>query len=562
MSTVTYAVAYARVSKEDQAIKNLSVPAQFRRIEEYCQKNNIVIVYRDADEGVSSFKDNVNREGFERAVEAACRDKRVTLFLIDDSARFYRDSYRAGATKARLRRHGVRVLITSNPYDVTTIAGKWMEKIDEAKDETSSMMTGFYTFRGQEQNIQTRDEITGWCYKNGGKAPFGYRTVKVVRGRDPRGRDIIKALWEIDEEAAEVLRYYYRELKLKRQLSHHAAHRELNRLKLSGPTPGKPWTISSVITMMQEDRILQCAGVAIWNKEDHKTPGRRFKPKEEWIFVENAHPAIITMEEAQALLKLKKERAYNAKWGRTEDSDWLLVGKNVINEDFFVCLACGTRMSSHQPSPRNRKCYLCGNARYRGPDACIHKPVDKLWLEEYLLKVIKEHFGTNEAAQAIAKKFNQALKEESSAEIKALTSLEQAIHDYDKKIKNLVQAVADGLDISEVKEEIQRLKEEQKNSQLELDRLRDEINASPQEIHPEDILNMYSRLELAFQDQSNREKKKLLRYFIRKIEFSPDDDRLTVYLFADPTSTKAVWFSFGAQDGACIVCHNVSQKRP
>lgn len=75
MSAVTYAVAYARVSKEDQAIKNLSVPAQFRRIEEYCQKNNIVIIYRDADEGVSAFKDNENREGFERAVDAACRDK-------------------------------------------------------------------------------------------------------------------------------------------------------------------------------------------------------------------------------------------------------------------------------------------------------------------------------------------------------------------------------------------------------------------------------------------------------------------------------------------------------
>src|SRR5690554_8145548 len=90
-----YAVSYARVSHEDQAKRELSVPAQYRRVEEYCTRHNIEIVYKDADEGVSAFKDNEHRDAFWKCVDVACHDKRVTLFLIDDPARFFRDKYMA-----------------------------------------------------------------------------------------------------------------------------------------------------------------------------------------------------------------------------------------------------------------------------------------------------------------------------------------------------------------------------------------------------------------------------------------------------------------------------------
>jgi DNA invertase Pin-like site-specific DNA recombinase len=41
-----YAVSYARVSTADQAATDLSVPAQFRRIDEYAKKNNLSIKTR------------------------------------------------------------------------------------------------------------------------------------------------------------------------------------------------------------------------------------------------------------------------------------------------------------------------------------------------------------------------------------------------------------------------------------------------------------------------------------------------------------------------------------
>lgn len=557
-----YAVSYARVSSPDQAMKGLSIPAQFRRNDEYAKRNNIQIVYKDADEGVSAFKDNENRDAFWRCVDVACRDKRVSLFLIDDPLRFFRDRYLAVETKAELRRAGVRVVICSNPYDTSTIQGVWQEAIDEARAQTGSMETAFATIRGMEQNAMTRDAETGWCYKNGGRAPFGYKPLRVVRGQDKRGRDLIKTLWEIHPEEAEVVRFMYVECRAKKQMSYKAIQNAMNSLGMLSPTPGRPWSISTVCDMMREDRVLQCAGVYFWNKEDHRTPGRRFKPKDEWIRVDNAHPAIITMEEAEKVIAIKKARAMDRRWRRSENSDWLLIGKNILGEDLFVCLACGTRMSSYQPTRRNRRCYLCGSARYRGKDACIHKPVDKDWIEKFLLERIKETFGTREAAENIVKDLNEALSDEIAIWAKAKEKLMRALQHNESKITNLVRAVSEGFDIVVAKEELSRLQEQKADLEKRLNEIKAESQSKPRMLTPDDVLLIYQRLEDAFAKQSNKDKKKMLRCFVRKLEFNPTEDSLTVYLFAEPASTTtAVWFSSGARDGARYVHHTASKQR-
>lgn len=554
-----YAVAYARVSHEDQARHNLSVPAQFRRIEEYAERNGIQIVYRDADEGVSAYKDNENRDAFWRCVERACKDKRVTLFLIDDPLRFFRDRYMAVETKAELRRAGVRVLVVSNPYDTNTIQGVWQEAIDEARAQTGSMETAFATFRGMEQNARTRDPETGWCYKNGGRAPFGYRAIHVVRGQDSRGRDIIKTLWEIDPEAAEVLRFMYVTCRAEKEMSYDAIHRALNSAGMLSPTPGRPWTISSVIEMMREDRVLQCAGVYFWNKEDHRTPGRRFKDKSEWIRIDNAHPAIITLEEAEKVIAVKNKRRTAHPWGRSEHSPYLLTGKNLLGEDMFVCLACGARMTGYQPTKRNRPCYLCGSVRYRGEEACMYKPVDKAWLEGYLLDRIREVFGTPEAAEKVAAQINEGVSDEAAVREKARAKLLKALQATEAKITNLVRAVAEGFDVEAAKKELGALQAEKSETEKTLRELESEIAVAPKPVAAEDILALYANLEQAFEAQDNGRKRQMLRYFVRRVEFDPASDSLTVYLFAEPAAS--VCQTSGARDGARIVCHNASRQR-
>lgn len=541
---IRYAVSYARVSTEDQARMELSVPAQFRRNEEYAEKNNIKILFQDADEGVSAYKDNENREAFWRCVEFACSDKRVTLFLVDDSSRFIRDKYLSGEVKGRLRKHGVRVLVTSNPYDTSTIHGVWMESIDETRSQTASMQTAFDTIRGMEENAQKRDPITGWCYKNGGRAPFGYRAVHVVRDQDSRGRDIVKTLWEIDEEAAEVKRFMH--MRRAEGLSYKAIWRLLNEKAMPGPTPGKPWTISSIVEMMREDRVLQDAGVYFWNKEDHKTPGRRFKDKSEWVRVENAHPAIISMELALAVIKVNKLHSRDNTFPKTSVSPYLLTGKNILGQDMFICSACGARMTSHQPARRMRKRYICGTVHYRGSQFCLSRPIDKEWIEMFLLKIIKEKYGTKESAKEIADRINKEALGENSYIIKAKANLEKQLALIDKKISNLVKAVANGFDFEVAKLELDSLKIEKAQKESELKAINIEAMKKPQPINEEDILALYDKLEEAYEMQNTEQRRKLLRCFISHLEYDPKADLLKIYLFSQPI--ESVCIMDGAQD--------------
>lgn len=556
-----YAVSYARVSSPDQAVRGLSIPAQFRRNDEYAKRNNIQIVYRDADEGVSAFKDNENRDAFWRCVDVACRDKRVSLFLIDDPLRFFRDRYLAVETKAELRRAGVRVVICSNPYDTSTIQGVWQEAIDEARAQTGSMETSFATFRGMEQNAMTRDPQTGWCYKNGGRAPFGYKAIRIVRGQDPRGRDLIKTLWEIDPEEAEVVRFMYVECRAERRLSYKATREALNEAGMLSPTPGRPWSISTVCDMMREDRVLQCAGVYFWNKEDHRTSGRRFKPRDEWIRVDNAHPAIITMEEAEKVIALKHARKTSYTSRNADHSPYLLTGKNVMGDDMFVCLACGARMTSLRPSKKYRARYVCGSVRYRGHQACIYKPIDKEWIENFLIENIRKTFGTHEAAQRIAKQVNEDMGDELEVRARARNKLLRTLNSTETKISNLVRAVANGFDVTLAKKELETLQEEKAQTEATLRELDDEEITKPKPVAASDILGLYRNLEKALETQDNSTKRKMLRYFVRRLEFDPESDTLTAYFFAEPTAASVCQTS-GARDGACIVWHNVSQQKP
>ncbi|MDW7675376.1 MAG: recombinase family protein [Bacillota bacterium] len=106
------AFAYARVSTNDQAIKDNSIPEQFSRIEKFAQEKGIEILrnYRDSD---SAYHDE-NREQF-KAMIADATEKKPDYILLDDSSRFARTRKASIETKDLLRRHGVNIVFVNEP---------------------------------------------------------------------------------------------------------------------------------------------------------------------------------------------------------------------------------------------------------------------------------------------------------------------------------------------------------------------------------------------------------------------------------------------------------------
>ncbi len=193
------AIAWARVSTDMQEERGLSIPEQLREIRQYAEKQGIEIV-EEFNETASAFQREERRVEFRRMLAAARADKQVSMILVHDFSRFSRDSVRAKALVRELRQAGIRVVSLNDPeIDPESVAGVYMEAITFAKNEAFSREIAFHTRKGCRANVQTRDTETGWCYKNGGQPLFGYKSVRLHRGEEKRGRPIIKSIWALDD---------------------------------------------------------------------------------------------------------------------------------------------------------------------------------------------------------------------------------------------------------------------------------------------------------------------------------------------------------------------------
>jgi len=78
------------------------------------------------------------------------------------------------------------------------------------------------------RNAENRAPETGFCYKNGGIAPLGYDNQRVTRGKDSRGKDIVKLLWAVNEERDALVRYIVLTLWVDKRMSYYEIRDHLN----------------------------------------------------------------------------------------------------------------------------------------------------------------------------------------------------------------------------------------------------------------------------------------------------------------------------------------------
>lgn len=557
-----YALGYERVSTQEQADANNSVPAQRRRIEAYAAKNGITILEHYVDAGASASKDDERREAFWQMIERAKADPQISLILVDDALRFYRNKAKAVMIKADLRAHGVQVRSVSLPYDPTTLHGLWLEAIDETRAQAGAMEIAFNTIRGMEQNAMTRDPETGWCYKNGGRPPYGYEAYHRVVARTARGRDIVRTLWRINEEQAKVVRLILVTLRGEQELSYDDIRDELNRRGIPSPNGGM-WSTSCIYELCREERILQYAGTYFWNKEDHKTIGRRFKPKDQWIRVDNAHPAIITQEEAERAIALNRKRHRERPKLWTRKLNYLLSGDNIFGEPLFRCVKCGGRMVGHNPNPgRAARKYICSTAINKGPLACVWKGVPVDALEQELITRIVQSLNDAEL-----ERYTQALRE-ACAEERRDFARQQAIakgrlREIEQELNRLLTAVAKGLDEELAIRKINALKEEHMELQrtvAAIEKAADELSISLDQIR----VTRDSMRKTLLQSDDIEMKRKYIAGVISYMEYDPDTDNITVHLFPDavailnvatPKVTRVadVRFGTGARDRTWVL---------
>ena len=441
MSSSKKVLAYARVSTSDQAEKDLSIPAQLKAIRTYAEANEMVVLEEYVDEGISAYNDT-KRPDFEAMIRHSKVDKEIIHILVHEAFRFFRNKYRSSAVKGELLQHGVTVIPVNSPYDPTTIEGVWRDSIDDTMAQTTSMIIGQHVTKGMVENASRRDPESGYCYKNGGRAPYGYRNKALYIGQGQR-KDNYKLLWEIDPDTAPILHKMVVDWRNGEGLSYHQIRDRLNELNIPNPS-GKTWICSSISQMFREDRLKQYAGYYYWNKTAKRgIIGQTRKDKSEWIIVENAHPAIITDEEVEAALALARSRQPRTAAISSFNSKWALTGLNLEGNSFFTCKRCGGNMSGHN-DPRGGT-YSCGNYHYRGKVACTNKhSVRRPLLEKNLLQKIEENFGSPDALDSLISELNSHLSSELESYQKSIKSIEKEMKKNEDLIEETFSAFVKG----------------------------------------------------------------------------------------------------------------------
>ncbi|MBF0342245.1 MAG: recombinase family protein [Magnetococcales bacterium] len=450
-------VTYYRVSSEEQAQKDLSIPAQRKILNNWLESRpDLRLVQEFVDEGHSAFSPANKRPGFTEMI-AHCRKGGVDVILVHKLDRFSRNREESILFKSLLKRHKVAVKSITEDFDSDTPQGFLLEGMIEVINQFYSMNLGTEVMKGLKENAERG-------FYNGGTAPYGYRKRLVS---EVPGKKQCKLVLGPDEEVSTVREIFH--LSVQEGLGARRIAEHLNKNGPPSPTGGH-WHISSVYNILTQRAYI---GDTVWNrKRDSKTP----KPKGEWVVTENTHPPIIDRETFDRRGNQAKGRIISDH-DRTDNVQRPV--KHLLS-GIIKCGSCGGNYVGRSYSGWKPGCrveqyrYLCASFIGRGSGACAHVTLYRDWVENKVIDIIRERVCAPERLEELGGMVKKKIEARKRLHGRDQKTVEQRIRATEKKIDNFYCAIGDGMDPTVCKEHIARLEEEKAQLETEAETLQKE----------------------------------------------------------------------------------------
>ena len=538
------AVGHCRVSLGNaDEIKN-SLASQKREILRLAERIGVKedeIKWFIEEEARSSYQDRANWAIFDETIKFACTTKGIKYFFSYNQERFCRNKDKSSYYKKLLRKMNIQLRFVSGDIeDPESIDGFVLDTTSEMTAELYSRKIGLDTLRGCKENAQTREPKTGYTYKNGGSAPFWLKAKKISIGKDSLGEDIKKTIWVendaihtakingklISKTLYEWGRYYFIELRLNRKLGIDRARDILNELEIPAPR-GKYWTSTCLYESERNESLI---GVGIYNKRKYaQQGGGREKDKSQWIIVENAHPALLTKEEFEALKQLRtaKKKKNGSVTKYQSNKEHLLAGYS----DRFTCTSCGGKIIS------SGNVYVCGKYNVNGKKGCGASSfsVSADWLENKVCEEILKLFDEDNLEQfyfdalKIMKK-NDSYKIDIDKVKKDIKAKENARYNLIKSLS--LMSDCNVLVIKDISKEIEDLARKIESLNEEL------VNATKQKNTKLPTLKEFKKhmatTKLMFTGSDMNKKQEILWIFVKSITLNPIEREVTLTLYKNP----------------------------
>lgn len=401
------AVIYARYSSHSQ--RDESIDAQLRECHDYATKNDFVIVEEYCDRALTGKSDN--RAAFQKMIKDA-KNNRFNYVLVYKLDRFARNRYDSAMYKNILKKHNIKVIsIMENISD--SPEGIILESVLEGMAEYYSANLSQNIKRGMTENALQ-------CKFNGSGRPLGYTITSDKRFEiDPVGAKVVQEIFEMyanGKQSSEILTYCNN--------------------KGYKTAKNQSFNKNSIGRILANEKY-----IGTYRHGD--------------IVIENGIPSIIDkdlFERVQIMLK----KNYTSRARSKADVEYLLSGK-------LFCGKCNATMTGISgTSKTNKKHYYYSCTSRKEKHSCDKVNERKECLEDIVVKATVEQVLTDESIETIAVKAIEIMNKE-FADASVLQYYEKELVDTRKKIKNIVDMIANGLANMSVAEKLTELENYEKD---------------------------------------------------------------------------------------------------
>ncbi|AFK85919.1 MULTISPECIES: recombinase family protein [Thermoanaerobacterium] len=477
------AAAYCRFSSDNQ--REESIDAQLRAIKEYAEKNNIEIVKVYADEAKSATTDD--RPQFLQMV----KDSEIGIFeavIVHKLDRFARNRYDSAFYKRQLKKNGVIIISVLEQLDDSP-ESIILESVLEGMAEYYSKNLAREVMKGLKENAFN-------AKFNGGIPPLGY--------------NIVEGEYHINNEEAEAIKLIF-DLYAKGYGYRHIID-ELN-LKGYKTKNGNSFSKNSLYGILRNEKY---TGKYIFNKGT-KTNHRI--TKDDVIIIENAIPAIIDKDLFEKVQKKINERKIE-RGANTAKRTYLLSG-------LVYCGICGSKMVGCL-SRGKYVTYRC-NKKDRTKQ-CTNKDINKDSLEVFIVEELNKKIFDPEVAPILAKLLNEENQKLNKEKFEKIAALKKNYNKIESQIKNIVDAIAEGMYQPIMKEKMRELEDKKNEILYSLSEIEKKKETSF--ITPEIIMEIFNEDREIINSLNNPQKiKEVLKKYIKKIIVYPTEIKCEFYFW-------------------------------
>jgi site-specific DNA recombinase len=182
------AVLYTRVSTDEQAKQQHNLPAQEKKLRDYCQQHELKVLRLFTDRGESAR--TADRPQFQ-AMLSYCRSHRdkISKLVVADLSRLARNVVDQGTTIATLHQLGISLVSVDEPFSDDSAAGKL------ARNMLASMNQFFSDSLSERIRYRMKAGLEAGRFLH--YAPIGYRNVNKDLSIDSERAPLVRKAFEL-----------------------------------------------------------------------------------------------------------------------------------------------------------------------------------------------------------------------------------------------------------------------------------------------------------------------------------------------------------------------------